>query len=130
MIGTSIRRLRFLLLPILLGSLLPLQQADAVPDADSAGWSTEPVYAPWVHQAALTQSNTPGTLGNVLAVSEDGNTIVAGVPDAFLNDQDVGLVRVYVKPEEGGWEDAQETATLTASDGNAIDHFGISVANQ
>ncbi|HEY54588.1 MAG TPA: hypothetical protein G4N94_14160, partial [Caldilineae bacterium] len=93
-----------------------------------------PPYAPWVHLAELTNSdgagNNPG-FGDILAISPDGNTIVAGVPlhsySSGNHDED-GLVRVYTKPEGGEWEDAHETAILTASDGYDVDRFGITVA--
>lgn len=90
----------------------------------------EPPYLPWVHLAELTESSweSYAGFGDILAISEDGDTIVAGVPEHDIYHDDVGLVRVYTKPEDGEWEDADETATLTASDGYAIDAFGITVA--
>jgi len=91
---------------------------------------SEPPYAPWVHLAELTESSGGGYggFGDILAISEDGDTIVAGVPERDIYHDDVGLVRVYTKPENSEWDDAQETATLTASDGYAVDRFGITVA--
>ncbi len=89
-----------------------------------------PPYAPWVHLAELTESqgSSGDGFGEILAISEDGDTIVAGIPERNIYHDDVGLVRVYTRPEKGEWEDAQETATLTASDGGAIAEFGLSVA--
>ncbi|MEA3337293.1 MAG: FG-GAP repeat protein, partial [Chloroflexota bacterium] len=88
-----------------------------------------PPYAPWVHLAELSESQGQGDgFGDILAISQDGNTIVAGVPERDIYHDDVGLVRVFTKPEDGEWEDAHETATLTSSTGYAIDEFGLSVA--
>jgi len=91
-----------------------------------------PPYAPWLHLAELTESQgETASFGDILAISPDGNTIVAGVPlhdFSSGNHIEDGLVRVYTKPEEGEWEDAHETATLTASDGYDRDRLGITVA--
>ena len=63
-----------------------------------------------------------GLLGASVAIS--GNTIVAGAPEATVNgNPDQGAVYVFVKPR-GGWQDATQTAKLTASDGAAGDGLG------
>ena len=53
----------------------------------------------------------------------DGDTVVVGA----TRDDDSGSVYVFAKPS-GVWDDAIETAKLTASDEAADDNFGISVA--
>lgn len=61
------------------------------------------------------------------AVTASGDTIVVGMP--FDNNQgsSSGSAYIFVKPS-GGWSSATETAKLTASDGEAGDYFGYSVA--
>jgi hypothetical protein len=61
-------------------------------------------------------------------VAISGDTVVAG---AMLADIDghsaAGAAYVFVKPQ-GAWQDSEETAKLTASDGQASDFFGQAVA--
>jgi hypothetical protein len=69
-----------------------------------------------------TLSSTLATdLGNVVAMS--GDTIVVG--SFGVNEQ--GSAYVFVEPQ-GGWQDAQPTATLNPSDGAQGDQFGSAVA--
>ena len=71
--------------------------------------------------ARLTTSNGD-PLG--LAVSIDGDTIVAGAPDSNGHQ---GAVYVFVKPLTG-WADMTETAKLTALDGGKSYNLGLAVA--
>jgi len=58
------------------------------------------------------------------SVGISGNTVVVGSP---YNDNSKGAAYVFVKPS-GGWANMDETAKLTASDGESDDLFGTSVA--
>ncbi len=60
--------------------------------------------------------------GRSVAIS--GNTIVVG---ASAHDDDTGEAYVFVRPRNG-WENATQSAKLTASDGQFGDEFGNSVA--
>jgi hypothetical protein len=61
-------------------------------------------------------------LGESVAISADGNTIIAGAP---ITHQGQGAAYVFVKPASG-WTNMTETATLLGSD--AYQNFGASVA--
>ena len=64
--------------------------------------------------------------GNAVAIS--GDTVVAGAShDTIAAQMFQGSAYVFVKPE-GGWLDMTQTAKLTASDGEAGDWLGMSVA--
>jgi hypothetical protein len=52
--------------------------------------------------------------GGSVAISGDGKTIVVG---ARGHDSEAGAVYVFSEPSSGGWQDATQTAELTASDG-------------
>jgi hypothetical protein len=96
------------------------------------GWATATVFKP---VAELTASN--GQVFDELgySVSINGNTIVAGAPNApchlvrrRCNPIGPGAAYVFVKPG-GGWKNATETAELMSANGQAGDQFGTSVAN-
>ena len=73
--------------------------------------------------AKLTASDTTIYFGWSVAIS--GDTLVVG---AFFSNSQQGSAYVFVEPH-GGWEgNLTETAKLTASDGEAGDWFGWSVA--
>ena len=79
---------------------------------------------PFIQQAELTASD--GAAGDELgaAVASQGDTIVVGAPFATVNgNAGQGAVYVFVKPRSG-WQDATETAKLTASDGSANGWLG------
>ncbi|MGH9498795.1 MAG: IPT/TIG domain-containing protein [Terriglobales bacterium] len=62
------------------------------------------------------------------AIAISGNTVVVGAPYASIgSDFQQGAAYVFVQPN-GGWANMTQTAKLTASDGNASDIFGGSVA--
>jgi FG-GAP repeat len=57
------------------------------------------------------------------AVAIDGDTVVAGAPNATS----IGVAHVFVKPRSG-WRNMTQTAILTPSDGFPGDDFGAAVA--
>ncbi len=62
-----------------------------------------------------------------VSVALDGKTAVIGASGDDDKGIDSGSVYVFVKPS-GAWADGNETDKLTASDGEAQDNFGYSVA--
>jgi Ca2+-binding RTX toxin-like protein len=83
---------------------------------------------PYLQAAKLTASDgaTDDSLGFSVAI--DGDVVVVGAKgDDVGTNADQGSAYVFVKPE-GGWVNAAESARLTASDGDANDQFGVSVA--
>lgn len=86
------------------------------------------VIDPLVELAKLT-STSHAYLGESVAVSPDGRTLVTGAEDEGVGgNSDQGAVFVFTKPSAGGWVDATQAAELTASDGANGDAFGTSVA--
>jgi len=85
------------------------------------GWSDA------TQTAKLTASDGAANDNFGESVSVTGGTIVAGAYGDDDNGSLSGSAYVFVKPS-GGWSDATQTAKLTASDGTANDHFGISVS--
>jgi uncharacterized protein (DUF2345 family) len=81
-------------------------------------------WANMTQTAKLTASDgqTDSLFGRGVAIS--GNTVVAGAPGQFTNQQ--GEAYVFVKPASG-WTNMTETARLTPSDGVEGDTFGYSV---
>lgn len=77
--------------------------------------------------ARLTASDgAPGDeLGSSVAIV--GRTIFAGAAGGGTNPGATGKAYVYVE-QAGGWQNATQTAELTASDGNPGDAFGYSIA--
>ena len=61
------------------------------------------------------------------SVAVDGGTAVVGAYQDDDNGEDSGAAYVFDKPANG-WVNSTESAKLTASDGEAKDEFGISVA--
>ena len=96
------------------------------------------VYVNLVKTAKLAPSDG-GTIGNylgadsqtqILAISGDGNTVVAGAPTLVKSGgvgSDPGAAYVFVKGANG-WADSNEKAKLTGSDSGAYDNLGTSVA--
>jgi hypothetical protein len=83
---------------------------------------------PFVQQAKLTAADGEAAdeLGHSVAIS--GDTIVAGaIGDDIGGNSSQGSAYVFAKPASG-WQDATQTAKLTASDGAAGDQLGRSVA--
>ena len=85
---------------------------------------------PFVQQAELIASDAAQNAQLGYSVAFEVNTIVAGAYNATVNgNAGQGAVYVFVKPN-GGWQNATQTAKLTASDGAANDNLGASVAIQ
>lgn len=89
---------------------------------------------PFLQQAKLTaadvQSDSGGGPSVGISVGISGDTVVAGAPgadDGTNNVEDAGAAYVFVKPSLG-WADMTQTAKLIASDGQAGDNLGVSVA--
>jgi len=88
----------------------------------TGGWTTA------TQTAALTASDgvSGDELGDSVSISGDGGTMAAGAAFAAINSHHLqGAVYVFVKPILG-WSTATETAKLSASDGTAGEHLGIS----
>ena len=93
----------------------------------SNGWADPPIAEPT--QLAAFDGVADDYFGNTVAV--DGNTIVVGA-----NGDESGTGAAYLFTKSGGvWGNApesgshrEETAKLTASDGEGTDYFGASVA--
>jgi hypothetical protein len=94
------------------------QGAVYVFEKPTSGWAnmTQTAKLTAAHGVASTQ------LGYSVAIS--GSIIVAGAPDSNLGP---GAAYIFVEPE-GGWKNKTQSAELTASDGQAHDGFGTSVA--
>jgi FG-GAP repeat len=74
-------------------------------------------WADMTQTALLTASDgQPGEyLGESVAISDDGNTIVAGAPKWPATNQEDGALYVFVRPQTG-WVDGTEKARLIATD--------------
>ena len=81
----------------------------------------------WSQAGKLTASDGEAYDNFGISVAVDGDTVVIGASGDNDNGADSGSAYVFVKPS-GGWADGNETAKLTASDGEALDYFGYSVA--
>jgi hypothetical protein len=78
--------------------------------------------------AKLTGSDTTSADQFGASVAISGNTVVIGAPYAQIgSNQSEGAAYVFVKPSSG-WSNMTQVAKLTASDGAANSHFGVSVA--
>jgi hypothetical protein len=95
-------------------------------DVAGAGY---PVVIDPVFQQLATLTVAGGGTGDAgWSVAVSGQTIVAGAPAARVGGNRLqGAVYVFTEPA-GGWADATQTATLTASDGAIGDLLGYSVA--
>jgi len=85
----------------------------------------------WLEVAKLTASDGASYdwFGVSVSISEDGETVIVGSyqdDDACVNDSNCNSGSAYIfERTPGGWV---ETGKLTASDGEANDNFGYSVA--
>jgi hypothetical protein len=88
---------------------------------DDSGAKYTLVIDPFIQQAKLTASDgaADDLFGSSVAIS--GDTVVVGAPN---DDSSRGSAYVFVKPGTGGWINSNETAKLTASDGQSADLFG------
>jgi hypothetical protein len=85
-------------------------------------------WASGTETARLTASDgaSGDGLGDSVAVSADGSTLVAGAGFATVGANLIqGAVYVFVRPA-GGWASGTQTAKLTASDGATQDELGFS----
>ncbi|MGO9761077.1 MAG: FG-GAP repeat protein [Solirubrobacteraceae bacterium] len=78
--------------------------------------------------AELTAGNGAANdhLGDAVAVS--GDTVLAGAPLRTVTNTRQGAVYVFIMPSSGWTGSLNETAELTAGNGNAEDHLGEAVA--
>jgi hypothetical protein len=89
----------------------------------AAGWTDMTQTAELT--AARTASDGPPYDDFGASVAISGNTLVLGSPDATVdNNTEQGAAYVFIESGSG----STEVAELTASDGAAFDHFGISVS--
>ncbi len=105
---------------IVLGAYEPTIGAGAayVYEEPAGGWANA------TQSAELTPSNGVINDGFGTSVAIDGSTVVVGAPH---RNNFEGAVYLFSEPV-GGWADATQTAELTASDGEAYDNLGFSVA--
>jgi FG-GAP repeat len=78
--------------------------------------------------ASMTESallSTSQDLYGVSSIAVAGNTIAVGYPNALASR--MGAVAVFVRPT-GGWQDMEQKAILSASDGASGDQLGWSVS--
>ena len=89
----------------------------------ASGWKSTSKYA-----AKLTASDGKTDDWFGAAIGVQGNTVVAGAPDATVgSNSQQGVSYVFVQPALG-WKNMTETSKLTSSDGKSADAFGVSVA--
>ncbi len=79
----------------------------------------------WIQAAKLTSSDLMAYDNFGISVAMDGDVVVVGA--SLAGADNFGAAYVYVKPRKG-WRNMTETAKLTASDAEAMDELGISVA--
>jgi trimeric autotransporter adhesin len=93
---------------------------------DASGAAYPVRVDPLIQQAQLSATAvTAGSyVGESVAVSGDGSTVVVGATGA---DSGQGAVYVFSEPA-GGWTSGTQTATLTVSSGTSGEEFGLSVA--
>jgi hypothetical protein len=99
------------------------------PTADpGAVYVFEKPVSGWADASKVATLKLPAGGGAPWSVAISGDTIFVGAIDATVGAAaNQGAVYVFVKPP-GGWQDAQPTAVLTASDGAAEDNLGFEVA--
>ncbi len=81
----------------------------------------------WSQQAKLTASDAAYQDHFGWSVAISGDTIVVGASNDYTTPGGGNAAYVFVRPA-GGWSNATQTAKLTASDAEAGDYFGVSVA--
>jgi hypothetical protein len=94
---------------------------------DDAGAAYPLRIDPLAQAATLTAADAVNgdALGFSVAVSADGLTVAAGATHGHGG---LGAVYVFSEPQSGLWQDAEQTAELTASDGAANDELGYAVS--
>ena len=114
---------------VLVGAYQDDDEENDSQDSGSAYIFVKPVGG-WVATstaAKLTASDGADDDWFGVSVALDGNTAVIGASGDDDKGIDSGSVYVFVKPS-GAWADGNETDKLPASDGEAQDNFGYSVA--
>jgi hypothetical protein len=96
-----------------------VNQAIYVYKRGPGGWSSSATLA-----AVLKPSGAAGGFADSIGIS--GETIVSGARSTTIDHEYQGAVYVYAEPV-GGWQNATETARLTASDDATFDSLGASV---
>ena len=91
----------------------------------TTGWATTDTYTALL-TAAHPEDND--NMGSSIAISADGSTLVAGVPNQDAGGQDWGAVYLYQRPFDGWASSSAYDAKLTASDGEDDDKLGLRVA--
>ncbi len=108
------------------------QDDDNGGESGSAYVFTKPTNGPWVSTdtaAKLTASDGAADDEFGISVAVDGGTVVVGAYQDDDNADQSGSAYVFIKPtSDSAWATATEAIKLTASDGEANDEFGISVA--
>ena len=121
---------------VLVGAYQDDDEENDSEDSGSAYIFTKPnssgSWADWnpmedTETAKLTASDGADDDWFGVSVALDGKTAVIGASGDDDKGIDSGSVYVFVKPS-GAWADGNETDKLTASDGEAQDNFGYSVA--
>ena len=83
----------------------------------------------WEQKAKLTASDAAANDEFGIFVAVHGETVVVGAHQNDADDQDTNEGAAYVFTKTGGaWTSTTTAAKLTASDGEANDEFGVSVA--
>ncbi|MGO9109892.1 MAG: IPT/TIG domain-containing protein [Thermoguttaceae bacterium] len=101
----------------------PKQGAAYVYAEPGSGWAN------MIQTAKLTASDGGANNFLGLSVAISGNTVVLGAYNGTTADGNLGQGAVYVFTQpSSGWTDMAQSTTLTASDGQAGDSFGDSVA--
>jgi hypothetical protein len=98
--------------------------------SDAAYAFVKPASDSWVtgHETAKLTATDGNSLGDSVAVSCDGRTIVAGATATKVGSNfGQGAAYLFVEPTSG-WTTGTETAKLTASDGEEDNNFGFAVA--
>jgi hypothetical protein len=78
-------------------------------------------WQPATETAELPPDQGQSALGEAVAISNDGGTIVSGAGDP-------GIADVFTKPLTAGWQSAAEAAELPASDGAIADDLNSAIA--
>ena len=101
-------------------------ESSGIVDSGAAYVFTRSGGVVWDAGVKLTASDGAPYDNFGISVAVDGNTLVIGAPGDDDNGTDSGSAYVFTKdPDSGEWT---RKAKLTASDGEALDYFGHSVA--
>jgi hypothetical protein len=93
------------------------------PGAQALGATPPPLES----QGTIAAPQEAGTDG-LADVAVDGSTLIASEPATVQGRMDQGALFVFAKSPTGGWPQATQVATLTASDGAPQMFLGVSLA--